>query len=133
MGETVGRYLAFRRFTVDGAAYGGLIGPVDDAARFVCLHLTGGLVDGRRLLSAEAIGAMQRITATGPKLEVGLGWFRQRSDRTPGPCYLEHLGGGAGFWNTMRVYPDERLGVVSMGNTTSYDYRRLLTAVQRLG
>lgn len=132
MGETVGRYVAFRRFNVDGAAYGGLIGPVDDAARFVRLHLTGGVVDGQRLQSAEAIGAMQRITATGPKLDVGLGWFREHSDRMPGPRYLEHLGGGAGFWNALRIYPDERLGVVTMGNATSYDHRRLLAAVQRL-
>jgi CubicO group peptidase (beta-lactamase class C family) len=132
VGQTVGRYVAFSRFNVDGAAYGGLLGPVDDAARFVCLHLNAGLVDGTRLLSAEAVTAMQRITATGPKLHVGLGWFRERSDHTPGPRYVEHLGGGAGFWNDMRIYPDERLGVVSMGNATSYDHRRLLAAAQRL-
>ena len=132
VGETVGRYVAFRRFNVDGAAYGGLIGPVDDAARFVRLHLNAGVVDGQRLLSAEAIGAMQRITATGPKLDVGLGWFREHSDRTPGPRYLEHLGGGAGFWNDMRIYPDQHLGVVIMGNATSYDHRRILAAAQRL-
>jgi CubicO group peptidase (beta-lactamase class C family) len=129
VGGTVGRYVAFRRFNVDGAAYGGLIGPVDDAARFVCLHLNAGLVDGRRLLSAEAIEAMQRTTATGPKLQVGLGWFRERSDRRPGPGYLEHLGGGAGFWNDMRIYPDQRVGAVVMGNATSYDHRRVLAAV----
>jgi hypothetical protein len=69
-GEPVGRYIAFRRFNVDGAAYGGLLGPVDDAARFVCLHVNAGLTDGTRLLSAEAISAMQRITATGRKLDV---------------------------------------------------------------
>ena len=95
--------------------------------------MNAGVVDGKRLLSAEAIGAMQRITATGPKLEVGLGWFRERSDRVPGPRYLEHLGGGAGFWNDMRIYPDQQLGVAVMGNATSYDHRRLLAAVQRLG
>ena len=32
---------------------------------------------------------MQRITATGPKLDVALGWFREHSDRTPGPRYLD--------------------------------------------
>jgi CubicO group peptidase (beta-lactamase class C family) len=129
MGEPVGRYIAFRRFNVDGAAYGGLLGPVDDAARFVCLHLNAGLADGRRLLSAEAISAMQRISATGPKLEVGLGWFRERSDRRFAPRYLEHLGGGAGFWNDMRIYPDQGLGAVVMGNATRYDHRRVLAAV----
>ena len=132
VGKAVGRYVAFHRFNVDGSAYGGLIGPVNDAVRFLCLHLNAGLVNGTRLLSAEAVTAMQRITATGPKLDVGLGWFRERSDRTSAPQHLEHLGGGAGFWNDMRIYPDERVGVVSMGNATSYDHRRLLSAVQRL-
>jgi CubicO group peptidase (beta-lactamase class C family) len=127
LGKAVGRYVAFRRFNVDGAAYGGLIGPVDDAARFVCLHLNGGLIDGARFLAEETIEAMQRITAAGPKLEVGLGWFRERSDRASGPRYLEHLGGGAGFWSDMRIYPDMSLGVVVMGNATRYDHRRLVT------
>jgi CubicO group peptidase (beta-lactamase class C family) len=132
LGSAVSQYVAFRRFNVDGAAYGGLIGPVDDAARFVRLHLNDGLIDGTRLLSAETIRAMQRITATGPKLEVGLGWFRECSDRTSGPRYLEHLGGGAGFWSDMRIYPDESLGIVIMGNVTSYNYRRIVNAAQRL-
>jgi CubicO group peptidase (beta-lactamase class C family) len=132
VGETVGRYVAFRRFNVDGAAYGGLIGPVDDAARFVHLHLNAGAVDGRQVLTADAVGAMQRITATGSKLDVGLGWFRERSDRGAGPRYVEHLGGGAGFWNDMRIYPDQRLGMVIMGNATAYDHRRILAQAQRL-
>jgi CubicO group peptidase (beta-lactamase class C family) len=131
LGQAIGRYIAFRRFNVDGAAYGGLIGPVEDAARFACLHLNNGLLDGTRVLSTDAIGAMQRITATGPKLEVGLGWFRERSDRAPGPRYLEHLGGGAGFWSDVRIYPNESRGVVVMGNSTSYDHRQLVSAVRQ--
>ena len=133
VGETVGQYVAFHRFSVNGAANGGLIGPVEHAARFVQLHLNAGVVDGRRLLSGEATQAMQRITASGSRLDVGLGWFRERSDRAPGPRYLEHLGGGAGFWNDMRIYPDRQLGVVVMGNATSYDHRRVLAGVQQFG
>ena len=30
--------------------------------------------------------------------------------------------GWAGFWNVMRLYPDESLGVVVTGNSTSYDH-----------
>jgi CubicO group peptidase (beta-lactamase class C family) len=79
VGQRAGPYIAFGRFNVDAAANGELIGPVEDAARFVRLHLNAGAVDGRQLLSPEAIGAMQRITATGCKLDVGLGWFRERA------------------------------------------------------
>jgi hypothetical protein len=50
-GGTLGRYVAFRPFYVNGAAYAGLIGPVDDAARFATLNLNGGVVNGTRVLS----------------------------------------------------------------------------------
>jgi hypothetical protein len=39
------------------------------------------------------------------------------------------LGGGAGFWNVMRIYPEASLGVVMMGNTTSYDHESILDAI----
>jgi hypothetical protein len=53
-----------------------------------------------------------------------------------GERYWEHLGGGAGFWTMMRVYPERELGLVTMGNATTYDHHRLAAAVlegQRLG
>ena len=35
-------------------------------------------------------------------------------------------GGGAGFWNVMRIYPEESLGAIVMGNTTSYDHNAIV-------
>jgi CubicO group peptidase (beta-lactamase class C family) len=64
---------------------------------------------------------MQQITARGRKLDVGLGWFRLRRVTKGGTRYLEHTGGGGAFFNMMRIYPDQRLGVVVMGNASSYD------------
>ena len=40
-----------------------------------------------------------------------------------------YLGGGAGFFNVMRLYPSLGIGVVVMGNATTYD----IDAVARLG
>jgi hypothetical protein len=57
-----------------------------------------------------------------------LGWFRAGEARQKRPAFVEHLGGGAGFWNVMRIYPEESLGVVIMGNTTSYDHESILDA-----
>ena len=74
---------------------------------------------------------MQTITATGRKLDVGLGWFRYRSAPTTGPRFLEHTGGGGAFFNMMRIYPGERLGVVVMGNAPSYDREPLAAAAPR--
>ena len=58
----------------------------------------------------------------------GLGWFHAGEARQKRPAFFEHLGGGAGFWNVMRLYPDESLGVVVMGNSTSYDHESNLDA-----
>jgi CubicO group peptidase (beta-lactamase class C family) len=129
VGPRQGRYVSFNPFYVKGPAYGGLVGGVDEAARFVLLHLNGGRTNGMRLLSAESVAMMQRITPRGGKRDFGLGWFRSHEAAQRCSSFIEHLGGGAGFWNVMRVYPRESLGVVVMGNVTSYDHESICDAV----
>jgi CubicO group peptidase (beta-lactamase class C family) len=129
VGPRQGRYVAFNPFYVNGPAYGGLVGGVDEAARLVMLHLNGGQSDGAQLLSPESVATMQRITPRGGKRDFGLGWFRAREAAQRRPAFVEHLGGGAGFWNVMRLYPEESLGLVVMGNTTSYDHESICDAV----
>jgi len=124
-----GRFWALSRFCVQGAPYGGLIGTVTDAARFLGLHLDPAAHPG--VLSEQSVLAMQQTTARGRKLDVGLGWFRRHSDPSNSGHYWEHLGGGGGFLNTMRIYPELKLGVVAMGNATNWDHLRLLgTTIQ---
>ena len=106
-----------------------MVGDVEEAARFVVLHLNGGKVDGTRLLSADSVSEMRRITPRGGKRDFGLGWFRLHEARERRPAFVEHLGGGARFWNVMRIYPEESLGVVVMGNTTSYDHESVCDAI----
>jgi CubicO group peptidase (beta-lactamase class C family) len=129
VGRRQDRYVSFNPFYVKGPAYGGMVGGVDEAARFVVLHLNGGQADGRRLLTEESVAEMQRITPRGGKRDFGLGWFRSHEARGRNPSFVEHLGGGAGFWNVMRIYPEESLGVVVMSNTTSYDHDSILDAI----
>ncbi|MFL5829028.1 MAG: serine hydrolase [Solirubrobacteraceae bacterium] len=124
-----GRLWAFSRFCVQGAPYGGLIGSVEDAARFLRLHLGASEPPYPTVLSEEGVAAMQQQTAHGRKLDVALGWFQRRADEDGGARYWEHLGGGAGFFNTMRVYPELKLGLVAMGNLTSWNYRQLASAL----
>jgi CubicO group peptidase (beta-lactamase class C family) len=129
VGTPHGRYVTFNPFYVKGLAYGGLLGGVDEAIRFVLLHLNGGQANGTRLLSPESVAMMQRITPRGGKRDFGLGWFRSHEAVQQRPAFVEHLGGGAGFWNVMRLYPEESLGVVMMGNTTRYDHESILDAI----
>jgi CubicO group peptidase (beta-lactamase class C family) len=124
-----GKLWALAPFCVEGASYGGLIGSVADALRFVRLHLGAPDERSRRVLSADSVTEMQRLTARGRRLDVGLGWFHRRGDPKRGPRYWEHLGGGGGFFNTMRIYPGLGLGLVAMGNRTSWDYQRVTDAL----
>jgi CubicO group peptidase (beta-lactamase class C family) len=124
-----GRYIAFNRFCVNGAAYGGLAGPADDAARLLQAHLNGGALNGARILSATSSAAMQNIATRDGKMDVGLGWFRFHSARGRLPGFIEHLGGGGGFFNVMRLYPERGLGIVIMGNATSYDHEAMARSI----
>ena len=72
---------------------------------------------------------MQRLTARGAKLDVALGWFHRHADPEGADRYWEHLGGGGGFFSTMRIYPGRDLGLVAMGNRTSWDYLRVVDAI----
>jgi CubicO group peptidase (beta-lactamase class C family) len=127
VGGSEGRWLRFNRFLVDGPAYGGLVGSAADAARFMAVHLNGGEIDGVRLLSQESVGVMQTVHARGRGIDVGFGWFRRGPDRERAD-FWEHLGGGGGFWNMMRIYPRRGWGIVSMGNSTRYDHEAIATA-----
>jgi len=117
IGARSGHFVALGPVELDGAAYGGLIGPVGDAARLLALHCNDGMVNGTRLLSAESIGAMARITTTGRAYDLGLGWFRPHRDSG---SRVEHLGGGMGFWNVLRLDPQTGSGVAIMSNTTRH-------------
>jgi CubicO group peptidase (beta-lactamase class C family) len=115
IGARTGRWLSFRRFLLDGAAYGGM-------------HLRDGELDGACILPAQSAAAMRHIIVTGKRYDLGLGWFRPASQRDADPPFVEHLGGGAGFFNLIRIYPAQAVGIAIMGNTTNYD----IDAVARL-
>jgi CubicO group peptidase (beta-lactamase class C family) len=121
VGERAGRWVVYRPFLVDGAPYGGLVGPVTDAARLLLLHARGGELDGVRVLSERAVREMQVVSVAGRPFDHGLGWFRKPSDRGAAHPFVQHYGGGGGYHNLLRLYPDAGVGVVVMGNSTAYD------------
>ena len=128
LGPAVGRWRLFNPFCLDGSAYGGLIGPVGDAALLAAAHLGGGKVGDRRILSEESAAEMQRIAATGKRFDAGLGWLRRHRDSERGLAHIEHLGGGGGYGTVMRIWPERGLGVVAMANVSSqkFDYEALI-------
>ena len=128
VGQRADGLVAFRPFYVNGPPYGGLVGDVRDAARFLSLHLGGGAVNGQRLLSAESAAAMRTLTVNGTRLTTGLGWWR-RHEADDGSGLVEHLGGGGAYRNLMRLYPDAGLAAVMFGNLTSYPVEQLTATV----
>ena len=123
-GERHGPYLSLNPFYVDGPAYGGLVGDVVDAGKFLRMHLRDGDIDGTRVLSPASARRMRTIDQAGKPFDHGTGWFR-RPTRAAGQ-WVEHFGAGAGFWNVMRLYPGRGLGIVVMSNGTSmYDFEPL--------
>ena len=117
LGPRTGKVVALEAFELDGAAYGGLIGTVEDAARIVALHCNGGIVDGTRLLSTRAVESMATITALGKPYDLAMGWFCPHNDPS---VHLEHFGGGMGFWNVMRIHPETGYGAIAMSNITRH-------------
>lgn len=103
-------------FLVDGAGYGGLVGPVEDVARFLRLHLRDGELDGIRVLAPDTARQMRRIVAQARPFDHATGWFRDHVHGPGSEDYLEHYGAGAGFWNVARIYPERGLGITVMSN-----------------
>ncbi len=123
--------MSLRRFLLDGSAYGGLVGSVTDAARFLRMHLRDGDLDGVRLLSEAGSRRMREIGAPGRRYDLGLGWFRPTDARDADPPFVEHLGGGAGFLDVMRLYPTRGVGIVVMGNATRFAIDRVAALALR--
>ena len=125
LGPAAGSWRTFTPFLLDGSAYGGLVGPVDDAAKLLALHLG----DGSAVLGPRAIAEMQQINTRGKRFDLGLGWFRPHAASERGETFVEHLGGGAGFGTVMRVYPERRIGIVAMANVSSnkFDHEALVS------
>ena len=125
-----GPYLEFRPFLVDGAPYGGLVGSATDVARFLAAHLGHGSLDGQRILDERSVREMLAPVRgrDGRPVEparrsrhagsAGLGWHL---GDLGGDRSAFHYGGGGGFLNQARIYPDLGEGLAIVGNTTSWD------------
>lgn len=132
MGDRHDGVHSLRPFLVDGAGYGGLIGPVSDAAGFLRLHLRDGELDGVRILTPESARRMRILVSRGRQFDHATGWFRGRTGRSDTGSYWEHYGTGAGYWNVARIYPDLNLGVVIMTNSSrKYDFASIMTAITK--
>jgi CubicO group peptidase (beta-lactamase class C family) len=134
--ETVNGRMWFKSVSPDFSGAAGVNGPAVDTARFVMAFLNGRELNGERILSPESVAMMIQdghiVAKGGPAsfykgVKHGLGWWiwpdgnRQR---------IMHSGDGPGFSNIMQLYPEERLGVIVMGNEWAYGVAFRGTAIR---
>ena len=132
VGQRAEGHTALRPFLVSGAAYGGLVGTASDAARLAAAHAAS-RSDAHPVLDHDDIEMMRTISAAGKRFHHGIGWFRKPADTHRTPAFVEHYGTGLGFWNAMRVYPESRLAMVAMTNTTyKWDFDTFFTRLREL-
>lgn len=104
-------------------AAGGMGSSANDLARWLRLHLSGGTIDGKRVLSENSVRAMQTQQATGdmgaPRREgwtrtgYGYGWFL---GKLHGQTLVDHGGGYIGASASISYMPEKNLGIVALSN-----------------
>jgi CubicO group peptidase (beta-lactamase class C family) len=116
----------------------GLIGPAPDAARLLLAYLNDGELDGQRILAPGTAALMTGDPVigkgSGPAmfhkgLRHGLGWWVLDCG---GRRCLEHTGEGPGFGAALRLYPDEKLGIVVLTNDMTSDRDAIMDLVADL-
>jgi D-alanyl-D-alanine carboxypeptidase len=125
--EQLNGFFWLRRLYIDVTPPTGLLGPAPDMARLMLAYLNGGELDGVRILSPQSVALMTyegRVFGDGPNMapytggQHGVGWYIIPEAKQ---LRLQHHGGGPGFATTMRIYPEQGLGIVILANGTDLD------------
>lgn len=111
------RYVAYRSgpwiglepFLLEGQAYGGLMGPLDDLVRVGRCLLGGGELDGSRVLSDASVHAMFEPPGLPSDAPFGLGVWREGEWRV-------HGGGAGGYRSELWLHPGRGVGVAVLAN-----------------
>jgi hypothetical protein len=121
-------------------AGGGHLTSARSLARFVAAHVSGGMLDGSRVMSREVVGLTQQRHASqdrsfGPFERDGWGYGWDLAEWN-GHRLVQRFGGFAGYYAHMSFMPEHDIGVVVLSNGVSgmptadlvalYAYDRLL-------
>ncbi|MCJ7680665.1 MAG: serine hydrolase, partial [Candidatus Aminicenantes bacterium] len=95
---------------------GGVYSNIMDMAEYLKFYINGGRVGERQVLSEELLDEMCAVAfpEEGQKAGYGLGIGRSIVSRTFG---YYHGGGGYGFISYMLMYPELKLGIVTLSNS----------------
>ena len=96
---------------------GGVYTNIRDMGRYMQFYINRGRVDGRQVLREDLIKEMETPAFPGEFERFGYGLCLQSV--VAGPTYLVcHGGGGYGFGTSMTYFPELKIGVVSLTNSS---------------
>jgi CubicO group peptidase (beta-lactamase class C family) len=110
-------------------AAGGLVSTPADLARWLIVNLNQGDIDGRTVLSPDAVRAAHTQYATTDRkydrfrrTGYGLGWYHSDFE---GELLMHHFGGIGGYHAHVSFMPDHGVGVAAVINSDAYDSKKL--------
>lgn len=119
-------WVGLTHFEIEGQAYGGLVGSLDDLVRIGRLHLGDGEIDGVRVISAEHAQRMREPQGEGPLEELGLGVWRYHGG------WIGHDGEAGGYRATLRFHPERGVGVAVLANAGAANVAEVAEALGHL-
>ncbi len=113
--NVTGRFLRVAPYVFDHPGASIIHSSADDLAKFVRMHLNGGVVDGVRILAEATAREMQTQTSTRPDGSgTGIGWG---TGSYYGHRCFSHSGGMPGVATWIRAYPDDGMASIVLTNT----------------
>lgn len=121
MATPEGSWKPFKNYYVNGPSYGGLIGCLDGFRKYIqaLLDPDSPLITpgSKKQLFSE------NFTSSGKATGMCLAWFKGSLN---GKEYYAHPGGGGGYYDEIRIYPDLGIGSVIMYNRSGMTDERIL-------
>jgi len=126
MDKSEEKWKPFKKFYVNGSAYGGLIGNLNGFRKYIqeLLKSNSRLISNKYKKMLFSENHTNRNKATG----MCLSWFKGQLN---GIQYFTHAGGGGGYYCEIRIYPELGRGSVIMFNRTGVRDERFLDKVDQ--
>lgn len=119
-------WVGLTEFELEGQAYGGVVGSLDDLVRIGRLHLGDGAIDGVRVISSELALKMREPQGEGPLAGFGLGmWLLDGG-------WMGHAGQAGGYKAELRLWPERGLGVAVLANAGDANVEEVVDALARM-
>jgi CubicO group peptidase (beta-lactamase class C family) len=94
---------------------GGVYTNIPDMAKYLQFHINKGRINGKQILREDLIEEMHSVQFPERRQKAGYCLCLNKSF-VSGTYFLHHGGGGYGFITSMTMYPELRIGVVTLTN-----------------